>query len=52
LVGYAFGSEFDRVTAFFDKTGFALLAAALAGGWWLWKRRRRQLQDRQRAVTI
>ena len=50
LVGYTFGSEFDRVTAFFDKAGLALLAAALAGGWWLWKRRRRQLRDRRSAA--
>lgn len=50
LVGYAFGSQFDRATAFFDKAGYALLAAAVAGGWWLWKRRRRQLRDRRSAA--
>lgn len=50
LVGYAFGSQFDRVTAFFDRAGLALLAVALAGGWWLWKRRKRQLRDRRSAA--
>ncbi len=41
LVGYVFGSQFDRVTAFFDRAGLALLALVLIAGWWLWKRRRR-----------
>lgn len=50
LVGYAFGSEFDRVTAFFDKAGLALLAVVVAGGWWLWKRRRRRIRERRSAV--
>ncbi len=50
LVGYLFGSQFDRVTAFFDKAGLALLAVVLAAGWWLWKRRKRQIRERQSAV--
>jgi len=50
LVGYIFGSQFERVTAFFDRDGLALLAVALAGGWWLWKRRKRQLRDRRGAA--
>jgi membrane protein DedA with SNARE-associated domain len=50
LVGYTFGSQFDRVTAFFDKAGLALLALALAIVWWLWRRRKRQLRDRRIAA--
>jgi membrane protein DedA with SNARE-associated domain len=50
LVGYAFGSQFDRVTAFFDKAGLALLALALAAAWWLWRRRRRQRHGRRLAA--
>jgi membrane protein DedA with SNARE-associated domain len=47
LVGYGFGSEFDRVSGFFDKTGLALLAVVLAAGWWLWRRHKRQMRDRR-----
>jgi membrane-associated protein len=50
LLGYTFGSEFERVMAFFDRAGLALLAAALLGGWWLWRRRRRQSRERRIAA--
>jgi membrane protein DedA with SNARE-associated domain len=50
LLGYTFGSEFERVMAFFDRVGLALLAAALLGGWWLWRRRRRQSRERRIAA--
>lgn len=46
LVGYGFGSQFGRVTEFFDKAGIALLAVVIVGAWWLWRRRRRAARNR------
>ena len=50
LLGYTFGSEFERVVAFFDKAGLALLAAAVLAGVWWWKRHRRQSRRRRLAA--
>ena len=48
IIGYAFGSQFDRVIRFFDNAGLALLALVVLGALWAWRRRRRARQNASR----
>lgn len=48
LVGYLFGSQFDRVIRYFDNAGLALLAVVIVAGLWVWLRRRSKHRENAR----
>ncbi len=50
LIGYAFGSQFQTLVAFFKKADIAIMAAVIGFGIFFWRRykkRRRQRQERE-----
>lgn len=42
VVGYTFGSQFQRVEAFFSRAGLLLAGVAIGLGVWWWRRKRRR----------
>lgn len=50
LVGYLFGSQFDRVVKFFDNIGLVLLMVVVIGGLWLWIQHRRRMRPKGSSI--
>jgi len=47
LIGYAFGSQFDSLIAFFNKADIAIMVAVVVLAWYIWHRHKKRFKQRQ-----